>query len=139
MGVLDGVLDFVYRGLLLETVEQGKGIVGNRELEEKVRRHFDSYPSDYKLLLFLDNHDTDRFLFNAHGNVRLLEEAVRFTRRWHRPFIVYYGTEQGMMNKESVFSGKPYADLDVRCCMDWSLPKERTLYDQMKEWLRHKD
>lgn len=139
VGVLDGVLDFVYRGLLLEAVEQGKGIIGNRELEERVRRHFASYPSDYKLLLFLDNHDTDRFLFNARGDVRLLEEAIRFTCQWHRPFIIYYGTEQGMRNEESVFSGKPYADLAVRRCMDWNLPKEQTLYGQMKKWLQRHD
>ena len=30
------------------------------------------------------------------------------------PYILYYGTEKGMANKEDIFCGKPYADEMVR-------------------------
>lgn len=138
VGTLDGVLDFEYRSLLLKEIEKGRRIMNNKELECKVEQHFKRYPENYKLLLFLDNHDTDRFLFNCKGDVSLLEEAVKFSLKWNRPFIVYYGTEQGMKNNETIFSGKPYADLSVRECMDWNKDINETLYADMKEWLKRK-
>ena len=135
VGILDGVLDFKYRDILLNEIKKGHRILNNRELKKKVERHFKEYPKDFRLLLFLDNHDTDRFLFCCNGDVTLLEEAVKFSLKWNKAFIVYYGTEQGMANSDTIFSGKPYADLDVRECMDWSKKKEDTLYYKIKEWL----
>lgn len=138
IGILDGVLDFEYRRLLLEEIENGNRILGNRRLEKKVARHFSRYPKDFRLLLFLDNHDTDRFLFNCHGDISLLEEAIKFSLKWNKAFILYYGTEQNMKNSETIFSGKPYADLAVRECMDWSKRTEETLYAKISKWLRSK-
>lgn len=135
IGVLDGVLDFEYRELLLEEIEKGNRILNNKDLENKVKRHFNRYPKDFKLLLFLDNHDTDRFLFNCKGDISLLEEAIKFSLKWNKAFIIYYGTEQCMSNSESVFSGKPYADLSVRECMDWNKKPKDTLYIKIKSWL----
>lgn len=138
IGILDGVLDFEYRRLLLEEIENGNRILGNRRLEKKVARHFSRYPKDFRLLLFLDNHDTDRFLFNCHGDISLLEEAIKFSLKWNKAFILYYGTEQNMKNSETIFSGKPYADLAVRECMDWSKRTDETLYVKISKWLRSK-
>ena len=117
IGVLDGVLDFEYREILLRHINKGENIVGNKELQREIRRHFAKYPKDFKLILFLDNHDTDRILFSCRGNATLVEEAIRFSKQTGRPFVMYYGTEAGMANKESIFSGKPYADLAVRECL----------------------
>lgn len=136
IGVLDGVLDFEYRELLLEEIGKGNRIINNKNLERKVKQHFDSYPENFKLLLFLDNHDTDRFLFKCNGDISLLEEAIKFSLKWKKAFVIYYGTEQGMRNNETIFSGKPYADLSVRECMDWSKNEDDTLYERIREWLR---
>lgn len=137
VGILDGLLDFEYRNLLLEEVERGNRILGNKQLEKKVARHFSRYPKDFKLLLFLDNHDTDRFLFNCHGDISLLEEAVKFSLKWNKAFILYYGTEQSMQNPETIYNGKPYADLAVRECVDWSKKDEDTLYVKISDWLKN--
>ena len=136
VGVLDGVLDFTYRDLLLEEIRKGNRILGNKELERKVERHFKKYPEDFRLLLFLDNHDTDRFLYSCGGDISLLQEAIEFSLKWNKAFVLYYGTEQCMANKETIFSGRPYADLDVRECMDWSKDINQTIYFKIREWLR---
>jgi len=127
VGTLDGVLDFAYRDILLEEVHAGRRIKGNATLRSKVEEHFAKYPADFKLILFLDNHDTDRFLFDCQDDATLLQEALDFTRELPRPFSYLYGTEQHMTNSPSIFNAEPYADLRVRNCMDWSVEPQRHL------------
>jgi glycosidase len=117
---LDGVLDFAYRDIILEEVHAGHGIKGNAALKSKIEAHFAKYPADFKLVLFLDNHDTDRFLFDCHDDVNLLQEAIDLTLELPRPFSFLYGTEQLMTIQSTIFNAEPYADLRVRNCMDWS-------------------
>ena len=117
---LDGVLDFAYRDILLEEIHAGRGIKGNQTLRSKIADHFAKYPADFKLVLFLDNHDTDRFMFDCHDDVDLLQEAIDLTMELPHPFSFLYGTEQLMTIKSTIFNAEPYADLRVRCCMDWS-------------------
>ena len=121
VGTLDGVLDFAYRDILLEEVHAGRGIKGNQTLQSKIADHFSNYPQDFKLVLFLDNHDTDRFMFDCHDDANLLKEAIDLTMEQSRPFSFLYGTEQLMTNRPTIFNAEPYADLRVRNCMDWSM------------------
>ena len=121
VGTLDGVLDFAYRDILLEEIRAGRGIKGNQTLRSKITDHFAKYPKDFKLVLFLDNHDTDRFMFDCHDDVNLLQEAIDLTMGLSRPFSFLYGTEQLMTIKSTIFNAEPYADLRVRNCMDWSV------------------
>ena len=116
---LDGVLDFAYRDLLLEEVHAGRGIKGNAALKSKIEAHFAKYPENFKLVLFLDNHDTDRFMFDCHDDVNLLQEAIELTTELSRPFSMLYGTEQLMTIDKTIVNAEPYADLRVRNCMDW--------------------
>ena len=117
---LDGVLDFAYRDILLDEVHAGRGIKGNETLQQKVEEHFAKYPKDFKLVLFLDNHDTDRFLFDCHDDAMILHDAIEFTKSLQRPFSFLYGTEQLMTNNPTIFNAEPYADLRVRNCMNWT-------------------
>ena len=120
VGTLDGVLDFAYRDILLEEIHAGRGIKGNDTLRSKIDDHFAKYPDDFKLVLFLDNHDTDRFLFDCHDDAALLHDAIDLTESLGRPFSFLYGTEQLMTNNPTIFNAEPYADLRVRNCMDWT-------------------
>ena len=116
---LDGVLDFAYRDILLQEIRAGRGIKGNATLKSKIEAHFAKYPKDFKLVLFLDNHDTDRFMFDCHDDVNLLQEAIELTTELPRPFSMLYGTEQLMTIDKTIVNAEPYADLRVRNCMDW--------------------
>ena len=82
--------------------------------------HFAQYPEDFKLVLFLDNHDTDRFLFDCRDDAKILQEAIDFTKELSRPFSFLYGTEQLMTNNPTIVNAEPYADLRVRKCMNWN-------------------
>ena len=117
---LDGVLDFAYRDIILEEIRAGRGIKGNQTLRSKISDHFAKYPAEFKLVLFLDNHDTDRFMFDCHDDVTLLQEAIDLSTELSRPFSFLYGTEQLMTITKTIFNAEPYADLRVRNCMDWS-------------------
>ena len=116
---LDGVLDFAYRDILLQEIRAGRGIKGNATLKSKIEAHFAKYPDNFKLVLFLDNHDTDRFMFDCHDDVNLLQEAIELTTELPRPFSMLYGTEQLMTIDKTIVNAEPYADLRVRNCMDW--------------------
>ena len=127
VGTLDGVLDFAYRDILLEELRAGRRLKGNATLRKKVADHFAKYPADFKLVLFLDNHDTDRFMFDCGDDVSLLQEAIDVTMELQRPFSFLYGTEQLMTIKSTIFNAEPYADLRVRNCMDWAKQPQLTL------------
>ena len=118
---LDGVLDFAYRNILLEEIRAGRGLKGTKTLRSKMKDHFAKYPADFKLVLFLDNHDTDRFLFDCQDDVKLLQDAIDLTMEQERPFSFLYGTEQLMTITKTIFNAEPYADLRVRNCMNWSV------------------
>ena len=118
--VLDGVLDFAFRNIIIEEIRAGHRIKDNQRLRKKVIRHFNRYPFDYKLVLFLDNHDTDRFLYVCNNDITLLEEAIEFMKVLNRPYSILYGTEQLMTTESSIVGAEPYADLRVRQCMDWN-------------------
>lgn len=118
--VLDGVLDFAFRNIIIEEIRAGHRIKDNQRLRKKVIRHFNHYPFDYKLVLFLDNHDTDRFLYVCNNDITLLKEAIEFMKGLNRPFSILYGTEQLMTTESSIVGAEPYADLRVRQCMDWN-------------------
>ena len=122
--VFDGVLDFAFQEMLTHTVSRGERILENASLRKAVAQHFAHYADcpDFKLYLFLDNHDTNRFLYECLGNLSLLQEAVDFCRELPMPYILYYGTEKGMTNREDIFCGKPYADEMVRQAYDPHVP-----------------
>ncbi|MBQ5982468.1 MAG: hypothetical protein IJL54_09925 [Prevotella sp.] len=120
IGVLDGVLDFRFRDIIVETAKQSQGFADNRNLNMELKRHFCNYPSNFVLLLFLDNHDTDRFLFTCNGDVNLKSEAIEVMKNLPYPHITYYGTENNMKNEESI-CGRDNADGEVRQPMDWSI------------------
>lgn len=126
VGYLDGVLDFRFREMIVDEIENAKHqkvtcrLLGNKSLEAKIGSHFSKYPKDFQLILFLDNHDTNRFLFHCDGDKNLLQEGLTLCKNsYPYPHSVYYGTERFMMNKTDIFNGRPYADLDVREPMDW--------------------
>ncbi len=122
---LDGVLDFSFRELLLNEVKRFKAnksqlrLLGNKFLYDEIHSHFNKYPVDFQLILFLDNHDTNRFLFSCEGDKALLQEGLTLCRNFFpRPYSVYYGTERFMMNKTDIHH-IPYGDEQVREPMTW--------------------
>lgn len=121
-GILDGVLDFKFRELLIKELQKGHRLINNATLEKQLKRHFAYYSSrSFKPYLFVDNHDTNRFLYYCNGDQTLLDEALTLMRNTGLEYIVYYGTECGMRNTETIENAEPYADRRVREPMNWSI------------------
>ena len=49
---------------------------------------------------------------------KMLQEAINYTKLWHKPFLTYYGTEKGMSNETDIHQ-MPYGDEQVRKPMIW--------------------
>lgn len=122
IGIFDGVIDFEYHSIICNAIRTKQGILRNKQLLNTLEMHFSHYAgaADFQLWLFLDNHDTNRFLFECNGDIALLNEAILLTKQLNRPFLYYYGTEKGMSNETSIFSKIPHADEQVRKCMEWN-------------------
>lgn len=125
VGYLDGVLDFTFNDLLVSSLQRCQRLLNNSSLKSDIESHFKQYPEDFELILFLDNHDTNRFRYYCKNNgvvdETLFYEGKVMSQNFYRyPFSVYYGTEDKMLNDEDIFNPeRPDADLNVRCCKDW--------------------
>lgn len=118
IGVLDGVLDFRYHELMLNALKYNKGIKNNKKLKRSIIRHFANYPANFKLWLFLDNHDLNRLVFECKGDVEMFHDVINYTKQWRRTFLTYYGTERFMSNDIDIRQ-MPYGDELVRNSMVW--------------------
>jgi glycosidase len=109
IGELDGVLDFKFQELIRSYVNNPSKV-----LEILSKRTF---PEDYFLPTFLDNHDMDRFLFQCGNDKEKLMAAARIQFKIDQPPIIYYGTEVGMTQSKPI-SGL-HGDLQARQPMRW--------------------
>lgn len=96
LGRLDGCLDFNF----LRRVRQlcagpEPAIPLSRFLShvERTRRYF---PDDFLLPAFLDNHDTNRFLWVAGNHPERLRRALALLMAFGQAPVLYYGTEVGL-------------------------------------------
>lgn len=119
-GVLDGILDFEFRDIILREIKLGRRIKGNKKLQNKLDKHFSFYDKHHLIpYLFLDNHDTNRFLFECKYDKSLVDEAIELMENFPYPHIIYYGTECDMTNHSTIINAEDYADLRVREPMLW--------------------
>ncbi len=121
--ILDGVLDFNFRNRIIEYIawkekpEEYRGI-----LNDSLKNHYRSYPPEYYLPTFVDNHDMSRFLFECGQDKEKLKNALSLQFRLPQPPVIYYGTETGLSHDKPVIPNKPYSDLMARKPMPWDKP-----------------
>jgi glycosidase len=119
IGVLDGVLDFYVQSQLRQYIKSARSPSDRRAFEQRISKHFSAFPSGYYLPVFLDNHDMDRFLYICGNDKELLKEASKILFSLNQPVIIYYGTEAGLTQNESIRSQKTHGDLLARQSMNW--------------------
>lgn len=135
-GELDGVLDFYFRHRITEFIawKENPAEYENR-LKQAMIGHYQKFPEDYYLPSFIDNHDMNRFMFDAGQNREKLKAALKFQFSLPQPPILYYGTETGLSHTGNVQWNVPFSDLQVRQPMPWdSLDYE--LIDCCRELIR---
>jgi len=118
--VLDGVLDFRFRELLVTHIAQNSDSrYDEQKLNILLARHYKNYPPHFFLPTFLDNHDLNRFLFECNQDEEKLKMAVTLQMSIAQPAIIYYGTETGMTHDQPVNPAQPFSDLHARKPMPW--------------------
>jgi len=99
-GRLDGCLDFTLCDLLRKTFAMQT--VSIDAFDRMVRRHLAFFPQSMVMPTFLDNHDMNRFLWLARGDLSKLRMAALIQFLLPGPPIVYYGTEIGLSQDREV-------------------------------------
>jgi glycosidase len=122
--VLDGVLDFTGQQLIQHALHHS---VSQKNLKKAFKHHFKKYDPLFLLPLFLDNHDMDRFLFLCGNDKNRLKQAASFQFSLPQPVIIYYGTEVGMSQNQSIWSQPSHGDRLAREPMAWDAIDEDLL------------
>jgi glycosidase len=116
-GVFDGLLDFGFQKLLKTHLAASRRKVPDAAIQEMLDRHYSGFPENCCLLSFLDNHDLNRFLFEAHGDRTRLKRALAIQFGQKSPPILYYGTEAGMSQSGPIRGD--HGDLQARRMLPW--------------------
>ena len=128
-GELDGCLDFSLVWSFRELF-----IYGSKEISEFVTdlNYLNNYyDSEFIINRFLDNHDMDRFLWEANGDKEKLKLAAvcQFTLAGAQ--FIYYGTEVGLSQQEPCSddnTGRIVFD-NSRDFMLWGAEQDKELYN----------
>jgi alpha-amylase len=94
-----------------------------RTLAWRVENTNKEYPHPELMAMFLDNHDTIRFLTAMGGNKDKFRLALAFLMTMNRIPTVYYGTEVGMEGSADIMG-----DLAMRKDMEWDKDPELLKY-----------
>jgi len=112
VGELDGVLDFKFQELIKKYIHNPH--LSKPTFYKMIHNHYSHFPDTYYLPTFLDNHDMDRFLFQCGNDKRKLMQAAQIQFDVDQPSIIYYGTEIGMTQTQSIWNVQPYGDVLAR-------------------------
>ena len=119
-GVFDGLLDFEFQRILKEQVAHASGRPSRRKIRSLLEAHQLNFPPGFGLPSLLDNHDMNRFRFEARGSAARLKQAAEIQFRHRQPPIIYYGTEVGL-GRVGGATGS-HGDLQARQMMPWRSP-----------------
>jgi len=113
----DGVLDFYTQSLIHEAILNQASI---NQAIKKINNYHNKFIAGYEPICFLDNHDMDRFLYQCNNDKNKLKKGLSILSELRSTIAIYYGTESGMQQSESIRTGKPHADINVRKMMNWN-------------------
>lgn len=116
-GLLDGCLDFMLLEALRQTFAFGRWSAAG--FLDFLDRHEVFFPPDFSRPCFLDNHDMNRFLWVARGDIRRLKIAALCQFTLAGPPVIYYGTEVGLSQERDVRQGQHGVPEESRLPMLW--------------------
>lgn len=118
--VFDGILDFEFQRLMTRFVGHPRRLPSTRTIQHHLDTHYRKFPPGVSLPSFLDNHDMNRFLFEARDNTARVKKAAEIQFHQDQPPIIYYGAEAGMSQPRPLHG--PHGDLVARQMMPWPNP-----------------
>jgi glycosidase len=136
IGEFDGSLDFLFRHSITRHIAwKDHPETGEKYVRIALAQQYHHLPPDYFLPSFIENHDMNRFLYDAGQDKNKLKMALKLQFSLPQPPILYYGTETGLSHEKPVSWDVPFSDLQARKPMPWeSLDLE--MIDYCKELIR---
>ncbi len=125
-GSMDGALDFMLLEVLRKTFAFGKW--NARQFGEFLDRHEAYFPKTFTRPSFLDNHDMNRFLWVARGDIRKLRLAALCQFTLIGAPVIYYGTEAGLSQHNDVMQQGRAIHEEARLPMIWGKDQNRDLF-----------
>lgn len=132
-GRLDGCLDFPLTSALRATYARED--MTEAQLEAFIKHNDAFYPADFVRPTFLDNHDMNRFSYEARDDKDKLKRAAKRQFALPGPAIIYYGTEVGVRQDYGVHE-RGYRD--VRRLMLWGAEQDADLLGFYKAQIQAK-
>jgi glycosidase len=96
-------------------------------------RHEAFFPKTFTRPSFLDNHDMNRFLWVARGDIRKLKLAAVCQFTLIGPPVIYYGTEVGLSQHNDVMQHGRAIHEEARLPMIWGEEQDRHLFAFYKD------
>ena len=126
-GGLDGCLDFNLMEAFRNTFAYGDW---NAEaFLSFLTRHEAFFPGGFSRPSFLDNHDMNRFLWAAQGDLRRLRLAALCQFTLSGPPVIYYGTEVGLSQARDVRQNGRGLPEESRLPMLWGGDQDTALLE----------
>lgn len=125
-GGMDGTLDFMLLEAMRSTFAFGKW--NAKQFGEFLDRHESFFPRSFSRPSFLDNHDMNRFLWVAGGDVRNLKLAAFCQFTLIGAPVIYYGTEVGLSQHADVMQNGWAIHEETRLPMLWGEEQDRDLF-----------
>ena len=104
-----------------------------RQFAEFLDRHEAYFPTTFTRPSFLDNHDMNRFLWVARGDVHKLKLAALCQFTLIGAPVIYYGTEVGHSQKDDVMQNGRAIHEETRLPMIWGEAQDRELFAFYRE------
>lgn len=133
-GVMDGTLDFMLLEGLRATFAFNKWTT--MQFAEFLDRHEAYFPTTFTRPSFLDNHDMNRFLWVARGDVRKLKLAALCQFTLVGAPVIYYGTEVGLSQHNDVMQNGWAIHEETRLPMLWGNDQNKDLLEFYKELIQ---
>jgi glycosidase len=125
-GGLDGCLDFN----LMESLRSAFAYADLKAdgFGSFLTRHDAFFPESFSRPSFLDNHDMNRFLWAANGEIKRLRLAALCQFTLTGPPVIYYGTEVGLSQVRDVRQGELGIPEESRLPMLWGDEQDHVLH-----------
>ncbi len=117
---MDGLFDYPLHFTMVDTFAKDGSM---RNLANRLAECDSKYDHPETMSVFLDNHDTPRFLHEANGDKNKLKIALAFAMTTNRIPTIYYGTEVAMDGGCDIMG-----DIQNRNDMEWNKDPEMLSY-----------
>ncbi len=134
-GSMHGTLDFLTCQALRETFATRSWNASR--LASYLLTTQDAFTSGFSRPAFIDNHDMNRFIFTAEGNLAALHAALKLLFLLPQPPIVYYGTEFDLSQKSSIHDRDATGFDEARLSTPWEtspLPETAHLLRELSDF-----